>query len=703
MVQKDARGKTPLLSAVCANQVDVVLYLLDQGADFTVTTYFGSHQHANANALQCAIKVGSEALVDVFVQRGAFNISESQQEKMVHEAVTQGSWIITQTLLTHAPMTINAVDARGQTLLLRACILGHIQIVQGLLGRGVSMEQIPSHHRLYRQSPLHAAVFGGFSRITMILVQHQQRIFAQQTFLQSLLHALQGFPSWLDQKNHQGQSAIFLAIANGDLNLVEYLLQEGANPYQCIKKKGTEHHGKSTIEWAMEHGHDEIVRRLERMGLSMDGLCQQYWRVFVAVQQGHLAIVKRMVEKTPQLTVLRDELGYTCLHRAAQRGDAAMVSLLIQQRASIHTTVYHLNSEFHGCHALHLALSEHHYHVAHVLYQHQLATALPQDIPVIFSDLMVAEQAIELMLVDAGYIAILLDIERIRRMLIVWNGSSLQKSMDYYKIAGRRPSFFAHIDLSTQTTSIFKPQRVLGEGSYGKVRLFSSTGGEFLAVKSYFKATETGYKYARQEVALMTKVYPQRALAEAFFVQYPGNTQLRSVMPYRQGEILETFFAKQKSLCSMIEIILSVVKALQNVHARGVIHGDIKADNLLIFEKNYEYDSFFIDFGLAYSMADAWAPTFTPQRPVPYFAKERFNPRLKPAPSQDLFSFGYMLRKLLEEHELGKDLAHDFPSMTAFIEGALRVTPNTRPSLDRFADHLREEHRQNFFHLAASL
>lgn len=76
------------------------------------------------------------------------------------------------------------------------------------------------------------------------------------------------------------------------------------------------------------------------------------------------------------------------------------------------------------------------------------------------------------------------------------------------------------------------------------------------------------------------------------------------VMDYIKGRSLKTFLAEQQALPEkiVIDFSLQVLSALTEAHARGVVHRDIKPDNIIIDHNNQAHIT---DFGIAKATAEA--------------------------------------------------------------------------------------------------
>jgi serine/threonine-protein kinase len=81
------------------------------------------------------------------------------------------------------------------------------------------------------------------------------------------------------------------------------------------------------------------------------------------------------------------------------------------------------------------------------------------------------------------------------------------------------------------------------------------------------------------------------------------------VMPYVEGESLRAKLARERELpvAEATRILREVADALTHAHAHGVIHRDIKPDNVLLSGQH----AVVTDFGVAKAVSEAGGPTLT--------------------------------------------------------------------------------------------
>jgi hypothetical protein len=124
------------------------------------------------------------------------------------------------------------------------------------------------------------------------------------------------------------------------------------------------------------------------------------------------------------------------------------------------------------------------------------------------------------------------------------------------------------------------------------------------------------------------------------------------VMELVDGEALNRILFREKQLSSRkaCDIVLQLAEALHYIHKQGVVHCDIKTENILISEEEHEGKRSktiikLLDFGLARSLTASRASTSLSGTPH-YVAPERI--RGEPAsPASDVYGVGILLYELI--------------------------------------------------------
>ncbi|XP_042211689.1 probable serine/threonine-protein kinase DDB_G0271538 [Homarus americanus] len=146
-------------------------------------------------------------------------------------------------------------------------------------------------------------------------------------------------------------------------------------------------------------------------------------------------------------------------------------------------------------------------------------------------------------------------------------------------------------------------------------------------------------------------------------------------------EVVENLFVFSPT--KSISIFLPIAEGLAEVHSRGIIHNDIKVDNILL-EKNSDgsYTSHFIDFGL--SRVEGGHLTLYSNPNDSHYVPELFK-GLPCTPASDIYSLGVMI----------SDFQNCFdnlwpPGVKRLCNQMLSRNPQHRPSLSKVIEVLRE-------------
>jgi tetratricopeptide (TPR) repeat protein/tRNA A-37 threonylcarbamoyl transferase component Bud32 len=128
------------------------------------------------------------------------------------------------------------------------------------------------------------------------------------------------------------------------------------------------------------------------------------------------------------------------------------------------------------------------------------------------------------------------------------------------------------------------------------------------------------------------------------------------VMQYVQGETLAARLERQRlTVSEVLEIAIPVADGLAEAHAQGIVHRDIKPQNIMITARG---QAKILDFGLAKATAGAnadvethtlWTQAGAIVGTAPYMSPEQVKGQTLDSRS-DIFSFGAVLYELLSGH-----------------------------------------------------
>lgn len=169
--------------------------------------------------------------------------------------------------------------------------------------------------------------------------------------------------------------------------------------------------------------------------------------------------------------------------------------------------------------------------------------------------------------------------------------STVRESNYYRKEADKISSYIkqyltSNSEYPSTNLKFYKFGRLLGRGAFGKVNLgLHIASGRLVAVKSFNKnrlASENAKKKIFHETNLM-KNLKHNSIVKIFEV-LESQKYILIILEYVCGGDLLSFVRKRTKLNETTAkfIFRQIMEALQYIHSQGVIHRDIKLDNILI-------------------------------------------------------------------------------------------------------------------------
>ena len=208
----------------------------------------------------------------------------------------------------------------------------------------------------------------------------------------------------------------------------------------------------------------------------------------------------------------------------------------------------------------------------------------------------------------------------------------------------------------------FRIVRRLGVGGYAFVFLVERAGQSYVLKMAAQPASGTDVDRVdawmhREVVSLETLEHPYLLpVLEWGRWPEPVGGYGYFVMPYTAGSTFHVWRWRERvPLYRSIGVLCEHLKTLESLHARGVCHRDIKADNILVRQEDDV--PFLIDFGAAHL---PWARPVTeglapgtlycqPPEAIAFLVSDaaREGSRLEARPSADLYAFGVLLYETL--------------------------------------------------------
>lgn len=251
-----------------------------------------------SDELHLAAKQGRQDKIEFLLANGAnLQTKDIVKNTALHFAAEEGHIRIVEFLLEKG-INLDAQNLAGQTALHLAVTKGQMEVVELLLTRGADLQDKDFEDN----TVLHIAAYQGHTPIVKLL----------------LSRILQNNPELVDSENEDGHTALYRAIIKGHHEVVELLIQAGADL-------------KGKLGLAARQGHSSIIDLLIQKGadlMEVDNLKQT--ALHIAVLKGRKEAVQLLLRHNPRLVLAENSDGKTALQIAAANGQTEIVDLLLQ-------------------------------------------------------------------------------------------------------------------------------------------------------------------------------------------------------------------------------------------------------------------------------------------------------------------------------------------------------------------------------------
>ena len=248
----------------------------------------------------------------------------------------------------------------------------------------------------------------------------------------------------------------------------------------------------------------------------------------------------------------------------------------------------------------------------------------------------------------------------------------------------------------------------IGQGGCGKVYLAKNTSTlEKCAIKRVTTKSEVANKYLTDEINTMKAVKKISGVIQyidSFKKQETTNIVMEHINGWNLQSIVENLELEERVIASLCK---SILKSLQQVHARQIIHRDIKCGNVMLTKDG---ETKLIDFGYATHFPENGHVRSGKIGSMFWMAPE-ISQRKAYNEKSDIWSFGIMVMEMFlgdppyyNSDETNEDIAYrlafgDVPMVESmscelqeFVQRCLAIDPEDRPSAeellnDKFLDY----------------
>lgn len=187
-------------------------------------------------------------------------------------------------------------------------------------------------------------------------------------------------------------------------------------------------------------------------------------------------------------------------------------------------------------------------------------------------------------------------------------------------------------------------------------------------------------KFQDEARRLATCIHPNIVRVSDFFVE---NDRAYMVMDYIPGQTLEDLVFPDRPLPEAIAIryIHQIGSALEVVHRNGLLHRDIKPQNIILHEKTQE--AILIDFGIAREFTPNQTQTHTQMMSVGYAPIEQYFAQEKRSPASDVYGLAATLYALVTARIPTASILRDHEQMPEPRELEPSISPGVNQAILR--------------------
>jgi len=246
----------------------------------------------------------------------------------------------------------------------------------------------------------------------------------------------------------------------------------------------------------------------------------------------------------------------------------------------------------------------------------------------------------------------------------------------------------------------------LGHGGMGDVYAAHDTELDRMAALKFLSSDGDAQRLVQEAKAASALNHPN-IVTIYDVVRHERETAI--AMELVEGSSLRAFCADPQPIAQVLDWMLQIVEALAATHARGIVHGDLKPDNIMVTSAR---SIKILDFGLARQtplegQASKSTTSGLLRGTLSYLSPEQTHGK-SPARASDIFSLGVLMHELLASrhpflqdspidtaHAIAYQKAPSLPSsvpphIARLVRDMLSKTPGERPTASEVAQRLKD-------------
>ncbi|CAL1283118.1 unnamed protein product [Larinioides sclopetarius] len=356
----DSNKRAPLHYAARYNRAAATQLLIVKGADVDIegedglTPLHFAARYGYNRSNKCLDEetaespVDNETVISILIEEGAHvNCQDNYGMTPLHYAALRGNVFATEELLKSSKINAETSDKQEMTALHCAANYNSPDVVEILLNANAHPEATDEN----LSTPLHLAATTGSEVIIKLLLNAVEKKGDSESLRK-----------YIDEKNLSGNTALHLAVIKGHLDIVEVLLNKGADVkstfdnsshplhlaavsgnvdiVKCLLKHGAavncvNNFGETPLHKAAAFNASEVIDFLLKNGADIESHDNAHFTpLLVAVAEGHVDAIKVLLKSNAKIKVL-DNMERSVVFWASQENHPKSLKTLLEHEQSV--------------------------------------------------------------------------------------------------------------------------------------------------------------------------------------------------------------------------------------------------------------------------------------------------------------------------------------------------------------------------------